>query len=121
MKKQNHGGQMKTFGDVIAEVRKQSQLTQRPLAARNKHEEGRAISGPYLNDIEHDQRHPPRGFLLWQFAKALSLDPDLLYFYARQLPADIDWDKVPPQLAVKGFRALRRIINGAARNGSQTQ
>jgi len=46
---------MKTFGEVIAEARRQSQLTQRQLAARVKTEEGRSISGPYLNDIEHDQ------------------------------------------------------------------
>jgi transcriptional regulator with XRE-family HTH domain len=120
VKKQNHGGQMKTFGDVIAEARKQSQLTQRQLAGRIKNGEGRAISGPYLNDIEHDQRHPPRGFLLWQFAQVLKLEPDLLYFYARELPADIDWDRVPLELAIKGFRALRRTIDGATRNGLET-
>jgi transcriptional regulator with XRE-family HTH domain len=104
---------MKTFGELIAEARKQSQLTQRQLAARIMTEEGRAISGPYLNDIEHNQRHPPRGFLLQQFAKALKLDPDLLYFCARQLPSDINWDKVPPELTIEGFRALRRTINRA--------
>ena len=68
---------MRTFGEVIAEARKKAKLTQRQLAARVKNEEGRHISGPYLNDIEHNFRHPPRGYLLEQFAKELR-DPDTL-------------------------------------------
>jgi len=71
---------MRTFGEVIAEARKKANLAQRQLAARIKTEEGKAISGPYLNDIEHNLRHPPRGYLLEQFAKELHLDVDLLYF-----------------------------------------
>lgn len=61
---------MRAFGEVIAEASKKANLTQRQLAARIKTEEGRAISGPYLNDIEHNLRHPPRGFLLEQFARS---------------------------------------------------
>lgn len=52
---------MRTFGEVIVEARKKAHLTQRQLAAQIKNEEGKAISGPYLNDIEHNLRHPPRG------------------------------------------------------------
>jgi ribosome-binding protein aMBF1 (putative translation factor) len=46
---------MRTFGEVIVEARKRAHLTQRQLAAHIKNEEGKAISGPYLNDIEHNQ------------------------------------------------------------------
>ena len=85
---------MRTFGEVIAEARKKANLTQRQLAARIKTEEGRGISGPYLNDIEHNLRHPPRGYLLEQFARELDLDVDLLYFLAKQIPIDVDPSKV---------------------------
>ena len=99
---------MKTFGEVIAEARKRANLTQRQLAARIKTEEGKPISGPYLNDIEHNLRHPPRGYLLEQFAKELDLDVDLLYFLAKQLPVDLDPSKVSEEQAVAAYRALRR-------------
>jgi transcriptional regulator with XRE-family HTH domain len=106
---------MRTFGEVIAEARKKANLTQRQLAARIKTEEGKAISGPYLNDIEHNLRHPPRGYLLEQFAKELHLDVDLLYFLARQIPIDIDPDKVTEEQAVAAYRALRRELKGKGR------
>jgi transcriptional regulator with XRE-family HTH domain len=106
---------MRTFGDVIAEARKRANLTQRQLAARIKTEEGRAISGPYLNDIEHNLRHPPRGFLLQQFANELDLDVDLLYFLAKQMPFDVDTSKVSEERAVAAYRAFRRELKGKKR------
>jgi transcriptional regulator with XRE-family HTH domain len=100
--------QRKTFGEIIAEARNKAGLTQRQLATRIKTEEGRGISGPYLNDIEHNLRHPPRGFLLQQFARELDLDVDLLYFVARQIPFDIDTSKVSDERAIAAYRAFRR-------------
>jgi transcriptional regulator with XRE-family HTH domain len=99
---------MRTFGEVIAQARKKANLTQRQLAARIKTEEGKPISGPYLNDIEHNLRHPPRGYLLEQFAKELDLDVDLLYFLAKQLPVDLDASRVSEEQAVSAYRAFRR-------------
>jgi len=98
---------MRTFGEVIAQARKKANLTQRQLAARIKTEEGKPISGPYLNDIEHNLRHPPRGYLLEQFAKELDLDVDLLYFLAKQLPVDLDPSRVSEEQAVAAYRAFR--------------
>ena len=98
---------MRTFGEVIAEARKKAKLTQRQLAARIKNEEGRHISGPYLNDIEHNFRHPPRGYLLEQFARELDLDVDLLYFLAKQLPVELDSSKLSEEQAVAAYRAFR--------------
>jgi len=103
---------MRTFGEVIAEARKKANLTQRQLAARIKTEEGRGISGPYLNDIEHNLRHPPRGYLLEQFARELDLDVDLLYFLAKQIPIDVDPSKVSEEQAVAAYRAFRRGLKG---------
>lgn len=104
--------QMRIFGEVIAEARKKANLTQRQLAARIKTEEGRPISGPYLNDIEHNLRHPPRGYLLEQFARQLDLDVDLLYFLAKQMPIDLDTSKVSEEQAVAAYRAFRRELKG---------
>jgi transcriptional regulator with XRE-family HTH domain len=101
---------MRTFGEVIAEARKKAKLTQRQLAARIKNEEGRHISGPYLNDIEHNFRHPPRGYFLEQFAKELDLDVDLLYFLAKQLPSAIDSREVSEEQGVAAYRAFRRQL-----------
>jgi transcriptional regulator with XRE-family HTH domain len=103
---------MRVFGEVIAEARRKANLTQRQLAALIKTEEGRGISGPYLNDIEHSLRHPPRGFLLQQLAKVLDLDADLLYFLAHQMPFEIDFSKVSDERAVAAYRIFREIMTG---------
>jgi transcriptional regulator with XRE-family HTH domain len=101
---------MRTFGEVIAEARKKAKLTQRQLAARIKNEEGRHISGPYLNDIEHNFRHPPRGYLLEQFARELDLDVDLLYFLAKEWPVEFDPTKVSEEQGVAAYRAFRHQL-----------
>jgi transcriptional regulator with XRE-family HTH domain len=110
---------MRVFGEVIAEARRKANLTQRQLAAMIKTEEGRGISGPYLNDIEHSLRHPPRGFLLQQFAKVLDLDVDLLYFLAHQMPFDIDFSKVSDERAVAAYGIFRKMMSGNRGNEPQ--
>ena len=47
---------------------KRSEL-QKQLAALIKKDDGRPISPQYLNDLEHDRRHPPSEVLLSQFAR----------------------------------------------------
>jgi transcriptional regulator with XRE-family HTH domain len=106
---------MKTFGEVIAEARQKAGLTQRDLALRIKTEKGKPISAPYLNDIEHNLRHPPRGYLLEEFAKHLDLDPDLLYFLAGRLPRDIVPEKASEQQVLSAYKAFRRELKGAAK------
>jgi len=110
---------MRVFGEVIAEARRKANLTQRQLAALIKTEEGRGISGPYLNDIEHSLRHPPRGFLLQQLAKLLDLDVDLLYFLAHQMPFDIDFSKVSEERALSAYQMFRQMMSG--NSGDQPQ
>lgn len=103
---------MKTFGEVIAEARVKVGLTQRQLAARIKTEKGKPISPPYLNDLEHNLRHPPRGYLLEEFAKHLELDPDLLYFLSRRLPRDIVLEKASEEQVLAAYRAFRQQLRG---------
>jgi transcriptional regulator with XRE-family HTH domain len=99
-----------TFGEVIAQARKKAGLTQRELAARIKTEEGKPISFPYLNDLEHNLRHPPRGHLLEELAKHLKLDADVLYFLAGKLPRDIAPDKASEEQVRAAYRAFRKEL-----------
>jgi transcriptional regulator with XRE-family HTH domain len=108
---------MRTFGEVIAQARKKAHLTQRQLAAQIRNEEGKGISGPYLNDIEHNFRHPTRGYLLEQFARALDVDIDLLYFLAKQLPVEIDMNNVSEEQGVAAYRAFRGASKEEAKGG----
>src|ERR1700691_5756098 len=64
---------MKTFGEVIAELRKERGLTQKALAAQVKKKDGTAIGLPYINDIEHDRRGPPASDFVVQLAEVLEV------------------------------------------------
>src|SRR5260370_36941589 len=83
---------MRPFGQEIVAARKNACLTQKAVAARLRRSDGRAVMPPYLNDLEHDRRHPPENTVIEQVAEVLNVSPDLLYFYARRLPANVDGD-----------------------------
>jgi len=100
---------MKSFGELIAEGRKQAKLTQRELAARILLEDGRPISAPYLNDLEHNLRRPPRGHLIEQLARELDIEADLLYFAAKRMPVDIQ-EGVSPDRVLAAWRAFRKEL-----------
>lgn len=79
-----------TFGQAIAKGRKAKPLSQKELAALiMKEEDGAPISPQYLNDIEHDRRSPTSDHLIRQFAKALNLSEDVLFFLAGKIPDDV--------------------------------
>ncbi len=99
-----------TFGRFIAERRKSLGLSQKELAARIKKEDGTPISPQYLNDIEHDRRNPPPDYLLVQFADALKLPQDELFFRAGQLPADLQVDRYPPEKVRAALKAFRKRL-----------
>jgi transcriptional regulator with XRE-family HTH domain len=105
---------MRTFGELIAEGRKRANLTQRELAARITVEGGRPISPPYLNDLEHNLRKPPRGHLIEQFAKELNIPADLLYFAARRVPEDIE-TAASEDSVLAAYRAFRKELKGRKR------
>jgi transcriptional regulator with XRE-family HTH domain len=110
---------MKTFGELIAEGRKGAKLTQRELAARIKMEDGRPISAPYLNDLEHNLRHPPRGYLIERFAQELGLDADLLYFAAGKVPSDIQPREAGEEQVLAAYRAFRRELKGKGKSNER--
>lgn len=110
---------MKTFGELIAEGRKGAKLTQRELAARVKMEDGRPISAPYLNDLEHNLRHPPRGYLIERFAQELGLQADLLYFAAGKVPSDIQPREAGEGQVLAAYRAFRRELKGKGKSNER--
>lgn len=101
---------MESFGQVIKRRRRELGLKQREVAQRIRFEDGHAISGAYLVELEHNTRRPPRAFLIEQFANALSLKADVLYFAAGRLPADLGVRDVSDELVVLAFDAFRQEL-----------
>lgn len=101
---------MATFGQTIADKRKELGLSQRELAARVIKEDSVPISPQYLNDLEKDRRNPPSDYLIKQFAKALEMPTDILFLCAGTIPPDIRCAAVPEEQAIKAFKAFRKEI-----------
>src|ERR1700731_4292031 len=102
---------MKTFGTLISEARRAKGLSQKDLAAKVKKEDGQAISAQYLNDIEHDRRHPPNEFLIVQFATLLKLDKDVLILAAGMIPQDLQkMATAQPEKMEQAFKAFRKAM-----------
>ena len=114
---------MKTFGQAIVAARKNARLTQKAVAARLRRSDGRAVMPPYLNDLEHDRRHPPENTVIEQLAEVLNVSPDLLYFYARRLPANVegDLDEGSIEAAYRAFRKELRQASTTDRGRRQTR
>ena len=78
-----------TFGRAISSTRKENQWSLKELALRIRREDGQTISAQYLNDIEHDRRRPSSDHMLQQFADALDISRDWLYYLAGRFPEDV--------------------------------
>jgi transcriptional regulator with XRE-family HTH domain len=103
---------MKTFGEVIAELRKERGLTQKALAAQIKKKDGTAIGLAYINDIEHDRRGPPAQDFVAQLAAVLGVPLAVLQFYAGRLPAEASRERRDPshEQIVAAYRAFRKEL-----------
>src|SRR6266849_752502 len=103
---------MKTFGEVISELRKERGLTQKALAAQIKKKDGTAIGLAYINDIEHDRRGPPAPDFVAQLAAVLGVPLDVLQFYAGRLPAEASQAQRDPshEQIVAAYRAFRKEL-----------
>lgn len=97
---------MKTFGQVIVEARKAAGLTQKAVAEQLRRGDGRKVLPPYLNDLEHDRRYPPENAVIERPARILHVSADVLYFYARRVPGDINgnFDDSAIEAAYRAFR-----------------
>lgn len=99
-----------TFGQIVADARKQAGLSQKDLAARIIKEDGVPISPQYLNDIERDRRNPASEYLIGEFARKLNLDPDYLYYVAGQMPQDLRDGSRRPEEVQRAFIAFRKAL-----------
>lgn len=99
-----------TLGQTIAQARRKAGLSQKELAALVKKEDGRSISPQYVNDIERDRRAPGSEHLLEEFAGALGLAPELLYYAAGRLPSAMTRGEVSEDRARRAFAAFRMTL-----------
>ena len=102
---------MKTFGELLAELRKERGLTQKALAAQVKKKDGTAIGLAYINDIEHDRRNPPPPDFVEQLAAVLGVPLEVLQYYAGRLPPDDKLGDPSHQQIVAAYRAFRKEID----------
>jgi transcriptional regulator with XRE-family HTH domain len=103
---------METFGQVIVKARKAAGLTQKAVAERLRRGDGRKVLPPFLNDLEHDRRYPPEDAMIEQLAKILNLSSDVLYFYAKRVPADLRRDAEDSEVEA-AYSAFRKVIDEA--------
>ncbi len=99
----------KTLGELICNRRKELNLSQKELAIRIlREEDNKPISPQYLNDIEHDRRTPSSDHLIRQFAIALDVEPDFLFFLAGAIPGELRSKPRTQEEVVQFFSAFRR-------------
>lgn len=96
-----------TFGRTISQARKEKGLSLKELAGRVRRDDGEPISPQYLNDIEHDRRSPSSDRLVQQFAEALDIEADWLYFLAGRFPEDIRKRSLSAKDVTSAMRAFR--------------
>lgn len=96
-----------TFGKAISKTRKEKGMSLKELAGLVRRDDGEPISPQYLNDIEHDRRNPSSDRLVKQFAEALDMDADWLYFLAGRFPEDIRGKKLSEKDVAQAMRAFR--------------
>jgi transcriptional regulator with XRE-family HTH domain len=97
----------KTFGGAISEARKAKGWALKDLASRVLREDEEAISPQYLNDIEHDRRSPSSDRMVQQFADALGIDRDWLYYLAGRFPEDVRNKKLSEKQVAEAMVAFR--------------
>ncbi|MGO9263998.1 MAG: helix-turn-helix domain-containing protein [Candidatus Binataceae bacterium] len=109
---------MRTFGGFIRQRRKAIGLTQREFAARIHFEDGHAISLPYLNHLEHNLRKPSRAHMIEQFAEALGVKCEVLFFLVGRLPDDIQVVDASDDQVIEAFQAFREQLRTGTGKGS---
>jgi transcriptional regulator with XRE-family HTH domain len=100
-------GNEKTFGGAISEARKAKGWALKDLASLILREDENPISLQYLNDIEHDRRSPSSDRMVQQFADALGLDRDWLYYLAGRFPEDVRDKKMTAEQVAQAMVAFR--------------
>jgi transcriptional regulator with XRE-family HTH domain len=98
----------KTFGQVLADARKEAKLTQSEVISRLRGL-GTSWDVSYLSAAEHDRRYRPSNELIKQLAEIVGISADILYFYVGRLPPDIT-HQVENRRVELAFKTFRRIL-----------
>jgi transcriptional regulator with XRE-family HTH domain len=101
----------KTFGSAISEARKAKGWALKDVAARVRREDDDPISPQYLNDIEHDRRSPSSDRMVQQFAEALGIDRDWLYYLAGRFPEDVRDKNLSQKQVSEAMVAFRKNLD----------
>lgn len=107
----------KTFGGAISDARKTKGWALKDLAGRVRREDDEPISPQYLNDIEHDRRSPSSDRMVQQFADALGIERDWLYYLAGRFPDDIRDKKLSQKQVSEVMVAFRRKLDNKSNKG----
>jgi transcriptional regulator with XRE-family HTH domain len=111
---------VKTLGQFIVRRRKELGISQKDLAEFLKNRDGQPLSLSYYNYLERD-RGIPQDYLLDQLAPLLKLSPDVLYFWAKRVPPDLEPDEgTDPKRVEAAFQAFRRELNRGATGNKKT-
>lgn len=98
-----------TFGSFVLRARKEKGISQKDLASMIlREEDSKPISPQYLNDIERDRRSPTSEHLIEQFATALHVQSEYLFYLAGTLPQDVRAVGAGPEEVVRFFNAFRK-------------
>jgi transcriptional regulator with XRE-family HTH domain len=98
-----------TFGQAVAEARREKKMSQKQLASMILKEDSTPISPQYLNDIERDRRNPPGEYFINQFAKILEVPEEYFYFLANEIPPKYRSDSPNnPAQVQEAFKAFAR-------------
>ena len=101
----------KTFGGAISDARKAKGWALKDLATKILREDEGPISPQYLNDIEHDRRNPSSDRMVQQFADALGIDRDWLYYLAGRFPDDVRDKNLSSKQVTELMVAFRRKLD----------
>ena len=96
-----------SFGRAISQGRKKKEWALKDLASKVLREDGEPISPQYLNDIEHDRRSPSSDRMVQQFADALGIERDFLYYLAGRFPEDVRQRQLSEAEVAKAMVAFR--------------
>lgn len=73
---------MRTFGQIIKEVRKDKRITQRDLAKQID------VDFTYISKIENEALEPPSEEVIIKIAKTLEIDENELFLAAKKVPTE---------------------------------
>jgi len=110
-------GVVKTLGQFIARRRKELGISQKEMAALLKNRDGQPLSSSYFNYLERDRGKPP-DYLLDQIAAILKVGTDVLYFWAKRVPPDLEpGENVDPGRVAEAYQAFRRTLKSGGTGG----